>query len=536
VNTNEPGSSGEATAAADITTQHPSSVENSKQATHKGREAQGQGVQQDASVEQAREVGASGSVSAAHTGGGGRSRRLLLIGLDGATPELAIGAWRTELRTLHLLTDRGARGRIVSSLPWASTPAWLSLLSGQDPGQLGVYGAKRRLNHSYAAPVPIDSHAMNEPRLWDMIGQAGKHVGAVGVPATTPAPQVHGHLIGDRLTAGDSAIYPASLRQQVALWIEDDPPLRIAGADDIDLTVGNAYARTEQRFRLARRLLARDTYDCFVLFDDGIATVERALWDSLDTTHRRYVPNHPSAGAISAFYRFVDEQLADLLELIDDNTIVVVVSACGTQALDGELALNDWLIDQGELRLHAQPDRPAALEECDVDWAHTRAWAGDDGALYLNIAGREPQGAIPAAEAEQAASDLAARLRALVGPKAAQDQPSLAVTAAVEAYRPAALYTAARGVAPDLLALCVRPGWRTSPLVGRGATWISTNAAPMDAACESPTGFFVVYDPGNLGGGRELESATIYDIVPTLLALLGQPIPPRLRGRALIER
>jgi predicted AlkP superfamily phosphohydrolase/phosphomutase len=396
-----------------------------------------------------------------------------------------------------------------------------------------VYGAQRRLNHSYAAPAPIDSRAVSEPRLWDILGQAGLRVGVVGAPATTPAPAVHGHLIGDRLAEGQAAIHPAALRQQVALWLEDDPPPRIAGADDFDVIVGNAYAHSEQRFRLARRLLARDSYDCFVIHDDGIATVQRALWDSLDTTHRRYRPDHPSAGAISAFYRFVDEQIGELLELIDDQTVVAVVSACGAQALDGELALNDWLIAQGELVLRAPPAGPAPLEQCDVDWERTRAWAGGDGAIYLNVAGREPQGAVPAAAAEQALANLATRLRALAGPDPLVRDTGAAP--AVEIYRPAALYAAARGVAPDLLAICQAPGWRPSATVGRGETWAGTSAATIDAACESPTGLFVIYDPSNLGGGRELEAATIYDIVPTLLSLLGQPIPARLRGRSLLE-
>ena len=57
----------------------------------------------------------------------------------------------------------------------------------------------------------------------------------------------------------------------------------------------------------------------------------------------------------------------------------------------------------------------------------------------------------------------------------------------------------------------------------------------MDAACDSPSGLFVIYDPHNLGHGRELIGATIYDIVPTILTLLDQPIPARLRGRALLE-
>jgi predicted AlkP superfamily phosphohydrolase/phosphomutase len=505
-------------------------VEIDKQAA--AREAASRAAQQESGVEQAREVGASGVTPAEPTsGGGGRPRRLLLIGLDGATPELALGAWRTELRTLHMLTDRGVRGRLQSSTPWARFPAWLSLLSGQDPGQLGIYNTTPRQQHSYAPPAPPDSRAIREPRLWDILGAAGKHVGVVGAPATTPAPQVHGHLIGDQLTADGSAIYPPALRQQVATWLEDDPAPNLADDDDISRIVGGAYARTEQRFRLARRLLARDSYDCFILYDDGIATVQRVLWDSLDVTHRRYRPDHPSAAVISAFYRFVDEQIADLLELIDDDTIVALVSACGAQALDGELALNDWLIEQGDLVLRTRPDRPATLEECDVDWEHTRAWAGDDGAIFLNIAGREPQGAIAAAEADSVAANLSARLRTLADPP-----PNAAdLSPAVEVYRPAALHAAIRSVAPDLLAICTRPGWRPSALIGRGSPWVHTGSVPMDAACESPSGLFVIYDPHNPNDGREQTGATIYDMAPTLLTLLGQPIPSRLHGRALLE-
>jgi predicted AlkP superfamily phosphohydrolase/phosphomutase len=343
-------------------------------------------------------------------------------------------------------------------------------------------------------------------------------------------------MIGEHITADGSAIYPPSLRQQVATWLEDELPQRLADDDEIGQIVGAAYARTEQRFRLARRLLARDSYDCFTLYDDGIATVQRALWDTLDPAHRRFRPDHPSAAVISAFYRFVDDQIADLLELIDDNTIVALVSACGAQALNGELALNDWLIAQGDLALLTRPSWPATLEECDVDWAHTRAWAGADGAIYLNIAGREPQGIIPAADADAVAANLLTRLRALGGSEPGDAPPNAAdLPPAVEVYRPAALYASVRGVAPDLLAICARPGWQPSTRIGRGEPWVRTGSAPMDAACESPSGLFVIYDPHNPSGDIELAGATIYDMVPTLLTLLGQPIPARLRGRTLIS-
>jgi predicted AlkP superfamily phosphohydrolase/phosphomutase len=277
---------------------------------------------------------------------------------------------------------------------------------------------------------------------------------------------------------------------------------------------------------LARRLLARDVYDCFVLVDDGIATVQRALWDSFDTAHPRYMADHPFAGTIGSFYRFVDDQIGDLLELVDDDTIVAIVSACGAQALHSEIALNEWLLATGELVLMGVPDVPTTLERCTVDWEHTRAWAGDAGAIYLNVAGREPQGTVPADQIEQAGASIAERLRALAGPDGAPG--------AVEVYRPGALYAATNGVAPDLIALCTRPGWRPTAALGYGETWIGALDARLEAACESPSGFLALHDPQNRDNKGQLTEATIYDIVPTLLAALEQPIPARLRGRPLL--
>jgi predicted AlkP superfamily phosphohydrolase/phosphomutase len=498
----------------------------------------GQDVAQELAVEREREVGAPLEADEyVALGGGGRPRRLLLIGLGGAERDLVLGAWRSGLRTLDLLAERGHWCRVRGAWPPDGASAWASLLSGLDPGQSGIYGPRRRLSYSYDPAAPIDSRAIRDPRLWDIIGALGKHIGVVGAPATTPAPPVHGHLVGDRsLPGGAPATFPASLAQQVSAWLGEvalppsDPGHEPADGQNLDRLIQAAYARAEQRFTLARRLLARDSYDCFVLIDDGIAAIQRVLWDSFDTAHPRYTPDSPFAGTVGSFHRFVDDQLFELLELVDDDTVVAVVAPGGMQALHGELALNEWLIAQGDLALRYQPPGVVALDRCEIDWERTRAWAGEAGAIYLNVAGREPLGNIPAGEAEIVRAELAERLRALLD---ADGRPLL------EVHRPEALYATTLGVAPDLIAVSARSGWRTTAAVGQGV-WSESragedhdSAARMDAACETSDGFLLVYDPRNLGGGRQLDDATIYDIVPTLLALFGQPIPARMSGHVI---
>jgi predicted AlkP superfamily phosphohydrolase/phosphomutase len=496
------------------------------------RHTQGHSATQEFEIERAREVGAPAEADeSSSAGGGGRPRRLLLVALGGAAPDLALGAWRGELRTLDLLAERGVWCRVHGGLPWTNMPAWASLFSGLDAGQLGIYGPRRRINYSYNPSSSIDSRLIHDPRLWDVLGAAGKHIGVVGAPATTPAPPVHGHLIGDRpLPGGGPATFPASLAQQASAWLgeatlpPDEPSGATGGEANLDSLIQSAYIRAEQRFMLARRLLARDVYDCFVLADDGIAIIQRALWDSFDPRHPRYAPDHPFAGTIGSFYRFVDDQLFELLVLVDDETIVAIVSPGGAQALHGELALNEWLIAQGQLTLRSAPARPATLDQCEIDWEHTHAWADEAGAIYLNVAGREPQGTIPADQVESARANLAERLRAIAW---LDEKPALDV------YRPESLYMTTQGVTPDLIAICTRPGWRTTPAIGMGSVLIDARATRMDAATETPDGFLIVYDPRNLGGGRQLDDATIYDITPTVLALFDQPLPARLRGKVI---
>lgn len=484
------------------------------------------GKQSAQAIERAREVGGPLEAPQPALGGGEPPRRVLLICLDGAMPGLALDTWRSHLRMFDRLAERGVWGRLRSSVPWTSMPARLCLLSGQDPGQLGVYGPRRRTSYRTVQQTDADGQAIQEPRIWDIVGGGGRRVGVIAGQAAPAPTGARVTQISDAPAPGSRTVtFPPALAPQVDQWLEDASLKHLpAPADMAGQLIQSAYLRTEQRFLLARRLLARETYDCFVLADDGIATVQRALWHTLDSSHPRYAPDHPDAGAIGSFYRFVDDLIAELLEMVDSDTIVAVASAHGSEALRGDLALNEWLLASGDLALRSPPPQPTALEHCDIDWARTRAWAADSGAIYLNVAGRDPEGHIPAEQAALYSASLAERLRALRDPGGAP---------ALEVYRPSALYAATKGICPDLLAACALPGWRLTDTLGHGDAWVPASGAQPEAACDSPTGFLLLYDPHSPGGGRQIDEHTIYDVAPTLLQLLNQPSPRRMRGHAI---
>jgi predicted AlkP superfamily phosphohydrolase/phosphomutase len=79
---------------------------------------------------------------------GNATMKLLVIGLDCAAPQLAFEQWREELPTLRRLMASGAYGRLESTHPPITVPAWAAMMSSRDPGELGIYGFRNRKDYS----------------------------------------------------------------------------------------------------------------------------------------------------------------------------------------------------------------------------------------------------------------------------------------------------------------------------------------------------------------------------------------------------
>ncbi|MFQ3662943.1 MAG: alkaline phosphatase family protein [Chloroflexaceae bacterium] len=456
--------------------------------------------------------------------------RLLIIGLDCAEPAL-VERWRAELPHLNALMERGVSGRLESCVPAITVPAWSCMLSGRDPGELGIYGFRGRADRSYAAMVVADGRAVRLPRLWDYLGAAGWRVAVIGVPGTYPPPGVNGVAVSCFLapSIADGYTHPPDLAQRIAAWLErpyllDVPDFR---SEDKSRILADIYTLCDQRFALAHRLLAEERPDFLMLVDMGADRVHHAFWKHMDPVHPDYVPDSPFHHAIFDFYRHVDRRIGVLLAACDPDTAVLVVSDHGARPLMGGFRLNQWLLEHDYLALRERPAAPVAFDPAMVDWARTRAWGagGYYGRIFLNVRGREPQGRIAPSDYDAERAALAAALTNLPGP----DGASLGN----RVFTPQQLYRKVRGVAPDLLLYVGDLAWRAIGTVGGAGLFTRENDTGPDDANHAQHGLFIFYDPARPGAGRRLEGATIYDVLPTLLARYGIAAPNDLRGSVL---
>ena len=458
--------------------------------------------------------------------------RALVIGLDCAAPQLVFERWLGELPALRSLVERGRWGVLRSCDPPITVPAWSVMTSSRSPGALGFYGFRNRRDHSYDALAFADSRAVRVPRVWDLLSARGRPVIVLGVPQTYPVSRVNGVMVSCFLTPDTETAqytYPAELKQEiealVGRYMVDVENFR---TDNKERLLREIEEMTEKRFRLAEHLLETRPWDLFFLVEMGTDRIHHGFWRFSDPEHRLYEPGNRYETAMLDYYRALDAKIARLLRLAGDDTAVLVVSDHGAKRMDGGICVNEWLRREGYLVLREEPAGPVRLRPDMVDWARTAAW-GEGGyycRLFLNVEGREPEGLVPARDYERVRSELKAKLEAL--------GDELGRPIGTVAHRPEDLYAEPKGIAPDLLVYFGDLYWRSIGQVGTGTVHVFENDTGPDDANHAHEGLYVLV-AGNVEPGRG-EERDLRDVAPTLLELLGEPVPADMEGRSLLAR
>jgi predicted AlkP superfamily phosphohydrolase/phosphomutase len=456
------------------------------------------------------------------------TRKVFVIGLDCATPQLVFDQWRDDLPNLDALMRRGGWGEFESCVPPITVPAWTVMTSSRDPGQLGIYGFRNRADYSYERMYTVTNKAVKADRVWDVLSRAGKRVVVVGVPPSYPPYPVNGAMVGCFLTPSveGTFTYPPELGKEIVERVGgyqvDVADFR---TDDKDYLLRQIHEMTETHFRTIHHLMTAREWDFFMSVEIGTDRIHHGFWKYMDPEHPQHPPGNPYRDAIRDYYRAVDRWIGVLLSELDDDTVVFVVSDHGAKRMDGGICLNEWLIQNGYLAVKSYPNRQTPLERCDVDWDHTVAWGagGYYGRLMLNVRGREPRGIVPPEHYEAVRDELAAKLTAIADPDGRD--------IGTRVYRPEELYCEVNGIPPDLIILFGGLYWRSVGSIGSGRVHTFENDTGPDDANHAERGIFVMHDPRAPMGGRRLEGLQLMDFAPTVLDLFGITPPADMRGR-----
>lgn len=451
--------------------------------------------------------------------------KVAVIGLDCAAPALVFEQFRDELPNLSRLMAEGAWGPLRSIHPPITVPAWACMMSGRDPGQLGLYGFRNRKDYSYGGYAIANAQALRDDRVWDILSKTGRKSVLLGVPQTYPVRPINGAVVADFLTPSTQSEYtwPPGLKAEVER-VSGGYVLDVDGfrTDDKAALLERIYEKTRKHFAVARHLLTTQAWDFFMMVEMGVDRIHHGFWSFMDPAHRSYQKGNPFEHAIREYYRYLDGEVGAILDLLPHDTVVLVVSDHGAKRLDGGICFNEWLIQQGYLTLKEYPDRPTPIDKAQIDWAQTQAWGdgGYYGRLFLNVKGREPQGLIDPADYESVRSRLIEQI--------AQMRDHQGKPLGSRAYRPQELYREVRGIAPDLVVYFGDLHWRSVGSIGSHSVYTFDNDTGPDEANHDWDGIFLLnqYGCGQTGlSSGPVSGLTIYDIAPLVLKLFDRQPP-----------
>lgn len=489
---------------------------------------------------------------------------LTVLGLDAATltvvdPLIAAG----ELPNLARLFGAGSRGTLRSTTHPLTPHAWTTMVTGVNVGRHGIWDFTERDQSGYRLRV-VNGSFRSAPAVWDRLAVAGRRCGLVNIPFTWPAPAVDGFVVAgfDAAAREQGWTHPPELVRELrerygSLELDNRFPLGRDGLVDLE----QVRAAAEQKVDAVNWLTER--YEPELLFVVFMAAdhVQHLCWDDWE--------RDGLASPLAETYRILDAAVGRIVDRLGPERDVLVVSDHGGGALDGVVNLNAWLAREGYLSYaggtadatRRAADRlfrlrtivPAGLryaikqrlpglrerayestEWSAIDWTHTRAFSyGTFGNVVVNVRGREADGIVePGAEYERVRSELAERALALTDP---DGNP---IVAAV--HRREDLFDGPHlDVVPDLLIEFEEYRWLGKGNLKSRATDLYDRIEIEPGSTHSYVGShrhegIVSLTGPSAAAGVEL-AASIEDVAPTILYLLGEPIPAELEGRVLFE-
>jgi predicted AlkP superfamily phosphohydrolase/phosphomutase len=287
---------------------------------------------------------------------------VLAIGLDGATFDI-LDPWIRDgtLPALARLRRAGSSGRLASTVPPLTAPAWSSFMTGKNPGKHGVlhfFPLQRGSGAIEASASVVNSRVLRGQTLWDVLSRQGYRTAVLNVPMTYPPHEVNGVLVSGMLAPAGSRDYthPPALASELGDYRVDldyflgEKMGRHENVPPLERLVTELRDLLEVRGRTAENFFGRENWDFFMVVFTGTDRLGHFLWPYHFPDHEEQQAT-PLHRAVRDYYVRLDRIVGALVEAAGDQSAVLLMSDHGMgPASDRVVYLNQWLQGQGLLR------------------------------------------------------------------------------------------------------------------------------------------------------------------------------------------
>lgn len=466
--------------------------------------------------------------------------KVLVIGLDGATLDL-LKPWASEgkLPMFQKLLSESCYGNLESSRPPITIPAWNCLATGKNPGRIGCFSFIQKASGSYDFRV-YSQTVEKEEDIWDILSDNGSKVFILNAPNILSAYRINGHMVaGSLCTNEDRLTYPKELGEELRnLNYEMDmtDPDIFGSLNDKEFSRRHKEI-TEKHCKVLFKFLDKPWDFGFFVFTE-LDRVQHQFWHKKDI--------------LLSHYQNIDNKLTQIINKIEsdgEKPNIFIVSDHGFGPNKKAFLVNEFLINRGFLELKRTPfldiiknlvsilRKPVILKmitpllaisfikplyrsvtrqtgRTPIRWDRTKAFSyATWGTIYINLAGREPEGIVKEEDYEKLRSEIIDGLNKI----------------SVKAYRREEIYHGKYlNLAPDIILDTDDNINSITSKVGYSSEFVEWHGGSHRL-----NGTFIARGP-DIKENVE-TNAKIIDVAPTILHMFGMPIPKDMDGRVLKE-
>jgi len=309
-------------------------------------------------------------------------RRNIIIGIDGIPFEL-----------MDNLSDKGIMPNfqdlkreftfkeMKSSIPHISSVSWSSIITGENPGEHGIYGFTDMIENTYSLRYP-NYNALKSKPFWYFHPDRSSVI--LNVPSTYPAKELNGiHISGFVALDLEKATYPKKYVPILKdLNYEIDVDTKLAHQQSKDVFI-------DELFRVLK--IRRKTFDYFwetikwKNFMPVITSSDRFghfMWNAYENS------KNPYHNRILEFFNEIDNIIGDIKGRIEEDDTLIILSDHGMEGVESNVNLNTYLEKEGLLNLSSNLKNYNRIQK------DSKGFVLDPGRIYLNKKGRYPNGMI----------------------------------------------------------------------------------------------------------------------------------------------
>jgi len=480
-----------------------------------------------------------------------KREKIVVMGFDGATFSLIEPLVdKGKLPTFEKLMKRGVYGILKSTIPPVSAPAWVSFMTGKNPGKHGIFDFRHWNVKKYDESELVDTTKIDGLKVWNILNSFGKKVGVINVPITYPPEKVNGFLITGMLTPSlENYTYPSELKNELKDYIIDIESggkfIPSFGKINKEKFFEELNEMVDSRLKNTLRLLKKD-WDLFIIVFRFLDAAQHIFWEDKEYLEK--------------LYKKADHILEAILKEI--KATVIVMSDHGFEAKSlKDVHINDWLRINGYLKTKKEIKTsrfnkkkivrflsslgllnivwkiiPSKIKEKEireyknVDWSRTKAyfspkhfafpWVG----IEINLKNKKEKGIVDPKDYEELREEIIEKLKELKDPETGEKVVEK-IYRKEEIYKGNHLYEAS-----DIIIKFKHP-YRGEKSLGNTAFITPTVESNIKGEHEF-NGIFMAFGRYIIKG-EEIKNAEIIDIVPTILHIFGLALPEDLDGKVL---